>query len=248
MVAVVGFVAIIVVWEVICQVSGISDRLLPSPLQVFLSYSDMLKNDRLIPNALYSIQLNMIGYIEALAICLPLGFFIGLFPGPKAAFSKYIEAMRFLPLAAATGLFIAWFGIETGMKIQFLAASIFVYLLPVVIQRVEDVDIVLDQTAYTLGANPWQRITKVFIPAVCSKIIDDVRVLVAISWTYITIAEALNMSDGGIGALAYQCARRSRIDKVFAILVLIVIIGYGQDLLFKGLDQLLFPHKYRSSK
>lgn len=66
---------------------------------------------------------------------------------------------------------------------------------------------------------------------------------IAISWTYITIAEALNMT-GGIGALAVQCARKSRIDKVFAILFLIALIGFVQDILFQKLDKMLFPYKY----
>lgn len=123
---------------------------------------------------------------------------MGLFPVVRAATNQYIKALRFVSLAAATGLFIAWFGIGDNMKIQFLAASIIVYLLPVVIQKIDGVEKVYVQTAYTLNANKFQTIVSVFIPAVMSKIIDDVRILVAISWTYITIAEALNMTGGQV--------------------------------------------------
>jgi NitT/TauT family transport system permease protein len=113
----------------------------------------------------------------------------------------------------------------------------------VVVQRIDDVENVYVQTAQTLGATMWQKITSVFIPAVLSKIIDDIRVLVAISWTYITIAESLNMTNG-IGKLAVQAGRNSRIDKVFALLVLIIVIGFLQDKLFVFIDRKLFPHKY----
>lgn len=238
-----GFVVLLGLWQVLCSLKFIPSTLLPSPLAVIASFRELHFDDALVRNAGYSIYLNLAGYLEAIAIAIPLGFAIGLFPVMRALFTRYIEALRFVPLAAATGLFIAWFGIEDTMKIQFLAVSIIVYLLPVVIQRIDDVPEVYLQTAHTLGASLWQKIVSVFVPAVVTKIIDDIRVLVAISWTYITIAEALNMT-GGIGALAYQCARKSRIDKVFAVLLLIVLIGFVQDKLFKMLDRALFPHKY----
>ena len=61
---------------------------------------------------------------------------------------------------------------------------------------------------------------------------------------HIIIAELVNKS-GGIGALAYVSARQSRIDKVFAILFVIILIGFVQDKLFTKLDKVLFPHKYK---
>jgi NitT/TauT family transport system permease protein len=242
-IAIIGFFILIFLWESMSLFKIIPDSLLPSPFSVLVSFKSLHFEDELVRNSFYSIKLNLFGYIEAIVIALPLGIFMGLFPIVRAATDKYIVALRFVPLAAATGIFIAWFGIGDNMKIQFLAASIIVYLLPVVIQRVDDVEAVYIQTAYTLGASKFQTITSVFIPAILSKILDDIRVLVAISWTYITIAEALNMT-GGIGALAVQCARKSRIDKVFAVLFLISIIGYIQDILFKKLDKMLFPYKY----
>ena len=129
------------------------------------------------------------------------------------------------------------------MKIHFLAFGIVVYLLPVVVQRIREVPLVYHQTVKTLGASRWQTIRSVFIPDVMSKISVDIRVLVAISWTYIIVAELVNKS-GGVGALAYTAARQSRIDKVFAILVVIVIVGFLQDLLLQKLERVLFPYKF----
>lgn len=238
-----GFFLLMLIWQSMSWFHFVPQSLLPSPVAVLGSFGQLHFEDELVRNCMYSIKLNLLGYMEALAISLPLGFLMGLFPVVRAATNQYIKALRFIPLAAATGLFIAWYGIGDNMKVQFLAVSIIVYLLPVVIQRIDDVESVYVQTAYTLGAKKRQTISSVFVPAVLSKIIDDTRILVAISWTYITIAEALNMT-GGIGALAVQCARKSRVDKVFAVLFIIAIIGFFQDILFKKIDKLLFPHKY----
>ena len=246
-IAIIGFFVLISLWQAMISLKIVPESLLPSPFSVLTSFKSLHFEDELVRNSMYSIKLNMLGYLEALLISIPLGFIMGLFPVIRSATNQYIKALRFVPLAAATGLFIAWFGIQDNMKIQFLAASIIVYLLPVVIQRVEDVENVYVHTAFTMGAKKSQIISSVFVPAVLSKVLDDTRILVAISWTYITIAEALNMT-GGIGALAVQCARKSRIDKVFAVLVTIALIGFIQDILFKKLDKVLFPHKYAQAR
>ncbi len=230
----------------VTQQNWISNSLLPSPVEVVTSLGELYTQNNLLSNLLYSLYLNLAGYLLAVLIAIPIGFLIGLFPLFKALFSRNVDALRFVPLTAVTGLFIAWFGLGSSMKVAFLAFGIIVYLLPVVVQRVLEVEDVYVQTAYTLGATKWQRIKSVFIPAVLSRVSDDIRVLVAISWTYIIVTEVVNANSGGIGALAFKMARQSQIDKVFAILLVIIIVGFLQDLLYKLIDRLLFDFKYQT--
>ena len=220
--------------------------ILPRPDHVVKSYPSLLTQDQLIPNALHSIWLNTQGYFWAILWAMPLGFLLGLIPAVRQMFSGQVNALRFLPLTALSGLFLTWFGINDTMKIAFLSFGILVYLLPVVIQRIQEVDSVYLKTVYTLGATDWQTIKTVFLPAVFTKLIDDIRVLTAISWTYIIIAELLSRAKGigGVGALIYIKGRLGQNHKVFAILLVIVLIGIFQDKLFVLLDKRLFPHKY----
>jgi NitT/TauT family transport system permease protein len=238
-----GFIIILVLWCSLTFTGLVGKSILPNPLAVLYSFKELHFEDLLVRNTAYSIKLNILGYTEAIFISLLLGFIIGLFPIVKGIMSRYVDAIRFIPLTAVTGLFIAWFGIETNMKVQFLAFGIIVYLLPVVVQRISDVDNIFLQTSYTLGATKWQTFKSVYWPYVTSKIFDDIRVLTAISWTYIIVAELVNKT-GGVGALIFTAARQSRLDKVFAVLFVIVLIGILQDKLFKWLDKKLFPYKH----
>jgi NitT/TauT family transport system permease protein len=196
-----------------------------------------------VANTIHSVWLNIQGYMWAIFLAIPIGFIIGLFPFFKGLFSKQVDALRYLPLSALTGLFIIWFGLGDPMKIAFLAVGILVYLIPVVVTRLEEVDEVYVQTAFTMGASKWQLVKKVFLPSVLTKLMDDIRVLTAISWTYIIIAELLN-KETGIGALIYTKARQGQIDRVFALLVIIIVIGLLQDKLFGLIDRMMNPHKY----
>ncbi len=251
----IGTALILVAWWAITTTDVASSQfhlvppsILPSPLKILTSFVELHYNDALVRNAGVSLELNLLGLIEAVALAIPIGFLIGLIPMFRSLFERYISVVRFLPLTALTGLFIVWFGIGTNMKIQFLAFAIFLYLLPVVIQRIDDVEEVYLQTAFTCGASTWQTIRSVFIPSVLSRVYDDIIVLAALSWTYIVVAELVNSNGGGLGAMAYIASRQSRIDKVFGVLIVIIFIGFCQDKVLKGIDRFLFPHKYAAKE
>jgi ABC-type nitrate/sulfonate/bicarbonate transport system permease component len=241
-----GFVLLLSLWHILTMGDHpiMRPSLLPSPWSVLSVYPELIQDNDLMGNTMKSLSLNLAGYIEAIAIALPLGFLVGLLPLFKGLFQRQIDAFRYVPLTAVTGLFIVWFGLKTWMKVHFLAFGILIYLLPVVVQRIIEVKDVYVKTVYTLGATKFQTIKSVYFPSVISRVSDDIRVLTAISWTYIIVAESLG-NQGGIGALIWRSGNRlGRVDKVFAILLLIILIGIVQDKLLIALDKEIFPYKY----
>jgi len=244
---IIGVALFFTLWVVLTsgETPIVSSGILANPFKVLHAYGELYRDNELIKNMFYSIGLNLAGYVKAIILSIIFGFLIGLVPLFRGLFQGIVEAVRFVPLTAVTGLFIVWFGIQTGMKVNFLAFGILIYLLPVVVQRIDEVKDVYLKTVYTLGANDWQTIYTVYIPSVFSRIIDDIRILTAISWTYIIVAEMV-ASQGGIGALIFSAGRRQgRVDKTFALLILIIMIGILQDKVFKWLDKEFFPHKYQ---
>jgi len=239
-----GAAGVLIVWWLIADFLLLKPSILPSPIAVIASFKDLYLNNSLVGNAGYSIKLNLLGLLEATVLAIPLGLIIGLVPVLRNFSERYLTAIRFLPLTAVVGLFIAWFGIETNMKVQFLAFSIFLFLLPEVINKVDNVENVYVQVVSTLGANTWQTIRYVYIPVVLARSYDSIRVLAALSWTYIVVAEMVNANGGGLGALTYISSRQARIDKVFALLFTIMFIGFIQDKILIFLDKFIFPHKY----
>ncbi len=245
-----GLFLVLLVWILVTlgQNPIFPSYILPKPWKVLSSFGSLYSDNDIIRNTCLSIGLNLSGYIEAILISLPVGFVIGLFPFFQGLAQRQVDAIRYIPLTAVTGLFIVWFGTGTAMKVHFLAFGILIYLLPVVIVRVKEVSDVYLKTVYTLGADTWQTIKTVYIPSVLSRITDDIRVLTAISWTYIIVAEGIG-STGGIGALIWRAGiRQGRVDKVFAMLIVIMVIGMIQDRIFVYLDKVFFPHKYQGKR
>ncbi len=210
------------------------------------AYGEMLSDASFYRNLCLSLGFNFGGYLIALLWSIPIGFCIGLLPIFRASYESPVNAIRFIPLTAVTSIFIASFGLNASMKINFLAFGIMIYLIPIIIQRINEVKDVYLKTVYTIGASKWQTITSVYLPSVLSRLSDDLRVLTAISWTYIIVAESIG-DEGGLGAYLFRSGQRmARPDRVFAILIIFIIIGILQDRLFVYLDKKFFPHKYQT--
>ena len=128
-----------------------------------------------------------------------------------------------------------------------------IYIIPAVVNKVNELqnpkkykDNVYLQTIQTLGATNWQKFRYVYFPYVVSGVFDTLRDLLAISYTYVVVAELI-YKDGtifGIGALINTMIRQAKMPEAYALLFLIVAIGFLQDIIFKKIGKLLFPYKY----
>lgn len=223
--------------------------LLPPPHEVLGVIPGMIRDDdglrgSVLYHAWVSIWRNLQGYFWAVFFSLLIGIPVAISTLGRALFSRLIDVLRYVPL---TALIVVWFLIfsaeqKEAFKISFLAFGILVYLLPVVMQRIWETEDVYLKTAYTLGASDWQLIKSVYLPALMSKLIDDIRVLTAISWTYIIIAESY-YRDVGLGSYIYLMDRFGDKSRVFAVLLIIVLIGFLQDQLFAYMNRRLFPYR-----
>ena len=247
-VGIIGGIVLLLLWYIVAITGFISSKILPNPINVLNSIPELIANKNLFSNIWYTISLNLTGYIYALIIAIPAGFLIGIFPILRALFQKPFEAIRFLPLPVTSGIFVTMFGLGFDMKAKFLALGILIYILPVVTQRVLDLqnpinvkDNVYIQTAKTLGMSKWQLFRYVYWPYVMEKVYGDIRSLVAISYTYVTIAENIN-KEGGIGACINTLSRQSDMSSVYCLLFIIIIIGIIQDYIFKIFDPIIFKH------
>lgn len=239
-----GWLILLVAWWLVTSFGLINSHIMPTPGKTWNAFLDMKDNDSLWDNILFSVKINLLGYLKCILAALVIGFAIGLSPQVRKMFSQQVNALRFVPITALMGIFIAISGLTITTKINFLAFGIWVYLVPVVVQRIDEVNTTHLQMMKTLGASFWQTVRYVTWRSVISRLSDDIRILVGISWTYIIVAEQVGM-QGGLGSLIFLGTRQSNVGKVYAVIIIIVAIGIIQDAVFRLIDRLLFKFKYQ---
>ena len=175
----------------------------------------------------------------SILVALPLGIAMGAFDFINRIFEPIVAPMRYLPITAFIPLLILWFGIDESQKVAFLFLGTVVFLLPAVVDAIRLVPEELVQTAFTLGATKSQVIRTVLIPAALPAIFDGFRVMNAIAWTYIILAELVNPQNG-IGYILRLAEQHLKPEWSFAGIVVVGVIGIVTDLLIGGLNRLLF--------
>jgi len=119
--------------------------------------------------------------------------------------------------------------------------GIVVYLLPLVVEAVEKVDDVYLQTATTLGATKWQMVSEVLVPAACppsGSAPGDQRDRLDLR----DPGEVIN-ARYGLGALITVAGKRSHVDQIFALVLVILVIGVVSDLVIRFVNRRLFAWK-----
>jgi NitT/TauT family transport system permease protein len=240
--AVAAPVLVLLTWCVLSYGEIISDTFLPSPTEVIRGLLQLFFEKDLGQAILTSTKRITIAFALASAAALPLGILMGAFEPVNRFFEPVLAPLRFMPISAFIPLLIVWFGIEESQKIAFLFLGVFVYLLPVVVTAIRAVPQEYVDTAYTLGASKAQVIFTVLIPSALPEIFESFRVMNAIAWTYVILAEAVNpgTSLGYLIQLAYSHAKP---EWSFAGLVVIGGVGLLTDALLRGLNALFFRWK-----
>jgi ABC-type nitrate/sulfonate/bicarbonate transport system permease component len=243
--SIIGLIGIILLWWLAVVTHVFNPKIVSSPFAIIGCLPELVQRDHMFHNLFLTVFMNAMSWIEGAAIALPIGFAIGLFPVCYALFGGFIQATRYIPLTATIVLFMAAFGIYMFMKVQFLTFAILVYLITAVIFRVHETPQVYIDAVKTLGANKWQIIKTVFVPHVLSRVFSDFINIVAISWTYAIYVELINKQEGGIGALIYNLYfRQNETEKLYALILIMVAVGFCFDQLLRMLDRKAFPFKY----
>lgn len=212
---------------------------LPSPDEVLRGLFYLVFEKDLLPAVGVSALRIVKAFGLSLAVALPLGIAMGSFEIINRVFDPIIAPLRYLPITAFIPLLILWFGIDETQKVAFLFLGTVVYLLPAVVDAVRLVPEEMVQTAFTLGATKAQVIRTVLIPAAMPQIFDGFRVMNAIAWTYIILAEIVN-AQSGIGYILQLAGQHNKPAWSFAGILVVGVIGILSDTVIRLINRLLF--------
>jgi NitT/TauT family transport system permease protein len=239
---VLGLVApalVLVVWCVLTYGNIAPADFLPSPTDVVKGTIQLFVQHDLLTAILVSTRRIALAFLLASALALPLGVLMGAFDPVNRFFEPIVAPLRYMPISAFIPLLILWFGIYEKQKIAFLFLGVFVYLLPVVVTAIRAVPEELVQTALTLGASRFQAIWTVLLPSALPEIFDSFRVMNAISWTYVILAEAVN-PEHGLGYMVELARTHQKASWSFAGLLVIGGIGLLTDFVIRTISAVLF--------
>jgi NitT/TauT family transport system permease protein len=223
----------------------ISPTILPSPSEVARSLPLLWFDRALTRNLAVSFARVVEGFALALVVSFPLGVLMGSFTKVKAAFLPLTIFAAYLPIPTLVPLTLSLFGTGEMQKVVFLALAFSIYLVPLFVAAVDAVDDTYLKTAYTLGATKGQAVRRVLLPISWPDIWQAMRLGFGVGWSYILLAEMVDVGRG-LGGIIITSQRRGPREHIYLVLAFIVVVAFLTDKAWAAAGRLLFP--YRGAK
>jgi len=224
----------LVAWVAVASTGAVPEQFLPSPAAVWEAGVEMARSGQLLTDTWASVQRILIGFGLAVVVSVPLGLVMGSFQAGQALFEPIVGLLRYLPASAFIPLLTIWLGIGEPSKWMLLFIGTLFFNTLMTADAVRQVPRPLIDVSYTLGARRGEVLRKVVVPHALPGMLDAVRVNAAAAWNFVVVAELINSEEG----LGYRIARSQRFlasDRIFAVLIVIAVLGLAFDILLRVL-------------
>lgn len=230
------WIAIILIWSLITHFKLVSSTLVPSPLQVLLTFKKIVFNGyNGIP---FWVHFGMTLYRLFIAIFIAVitGIPIAILSGISRTFYQVVDSLvqfyKPIPPLAYYTILILWFGIGESSKILLLYLAAFA---PIYLSTLEGVHSVNEEyifSSQSLGASKMYILFHVIFPAALPQIFTGIRTSIGVSFSTLVSAEMV-ASVSGLGWMIIDSSKYLKSDVMFVGIILLGIIGYLIDLALK---------------
>jgi NitT/TauT family transport system permease protein len=235
------FILILLLWEMLAK--QMSELVLPAPSVVVTTLLEGITSGYYTPHLLRTSLEIVIG----LSLGSLLGILTGIWMGEVEFIRKllfpYVIASQAVPKLALAPLFILWFGFGMTSKIVITALICFFPLMENTVTAIQYTNPQKVELFRVLGANRWQTLFKLKIPAGLPSIMAGFRVAVVLAVVGAVVGEFIGGSEG-LGALIIASQGMMDTPLMFSVLILITILGTFLYQLVYFIERRLF--KYRN--
>lgn len=235
----VALVLVLIAWEAFVRLADIPILYLPGPSAIIVALYDLFVHGGLWRDLLITLGRIFGGFAIACVTGIALGIWMGTSRNVEAIGDIFVAALYPLPKVTLIPLFIIWLGEgETfQMTLSWLGA-----IFPIVVNTllgVKECDKGLMLAARDLGASENQIRWRVILPSAIPHIFAGLRLGLGVSIILVVAAEMVT-GRTGLGARLYLAGQVLETGQVFAILLLLAILGIavskGQDAIDQALS------------
>jgi NitT/TauT family transport system permease protein len=232
------FVAMIALWWGAVEAFSIPAYLLPGPGPVFerlISDAGMLWTH----SQVTLIEI-LLGFGLTIVTAIPLGLLIALSALAKQIVYPPIMLMQLVPKIAVAPLFLVWLGFGLESKVLL---TILMTFFPLLLASISGFMILDDRLLYltkSMGASSFDTFRYLRFPAALPVIFSGIKTSATIAATAAIVAEFVG-ANKGLGYVLLRGTSTMDIELVFAVLVVLTLVGIAINYLVEFCEWLMTP-------
>jgi len=221
---VIGFVGVLILWEVSVRLGFLKSSLISSPTGVITAALTDFGNGTIQPHIGTSFLEWLVGFAAALVIAIPLGFALGSFRRLEFLFDPLLAALYATPTVALVPLIILLFGVGIQSKFAVVFLEAWVTLTVSTINGVQAADKRWLDIAQSFRASKRLTFRSVTVPSSIPFIITGIRIAAGRALVGVVVAEFI-ASNIGLGF--YISVNGSFLNASRVMLGILLIGGFG---------------------
>ncbi|VYT84117.1 ABC transporter permease subunit [Clostridium tertium] len=229
---------LLILWQVVVMAGGIEKYIMPAPTDVINVLITEFKT--MIPHILATLYEGMVGFLIAIVLSIVLAIIMDRFSLVKKALYPVLVISQTIPTVALAPLFIIWFGFGALPKIIVVVIVCFFPIVISIVDGLEGVDKDLINHFKLMGASKLKVFLHLKLPYGMINFFSGMRIAATYSIMGAVIGEWLG-GDKGLGVYMTRARSAYALDKMFAAIVIIVVISMAIFLLVSIMEKIFTP-------
>ncbi|MEK4495468.1 ABC transporter permease [Ureibacillus sp. FSL W8-0352] len=226
--AIIGFVILITIWQLIIVVGNYEAALFPPPLLVWKGIVSLILDGTLFVHLQVSLLRFITGYLSAVIVAIGLGLILGRIPLLWGVIDPIVQVLRPVSPIAWSPFIVLWFGIGNIPAIVIIFIAAFFPVLLSTVGAVRKVDQTYLKVAQNFEIKRFELLRKIIFPAIFPYIANGLHIAVGTAWIFLVSGEMIG-ARSGLGYLIVDARNSMRLDLVMAGIVFIGVAGLFLD-------------------
>jgi NitT/TauT family transport system permease protein len=225
-------IGLLVIWELLARWYDLAG--LPPASAALPQIPQILTDRESLIDIADSLRRMVTGFALALIVAVPVGLWMGRSRHVAAFFNPLLMVIYPVPKAALMPIIMLWLGVGDASKtlVIFLGVS-----LPVIYHSYQGSRAVEEKvlwSAAAMGMGAPERLFRIVLPAALPEILVGCRTGLVLALITMVTSEMIARQTG-VGNILFNALDMAQYDTVYAMIVVIGILGFLLDFLFERL-------------
>ncbi len=235
--------ALLAGWELAVRARGVAPLVLPAPSAVLAELVGQVAGGLLWGHLWVTLAEVLLGFTAGGVLGIGLGVLVSQSAGVAGVLRPYIVASQAMPKLALAPVLVLWFGFDLTPKVVIAALISFFPLFENTVAGLRAVDPDQVELFRSLRAGRRQTFLKLRLPWAVPYLVAGVRVALILSLVGAVVGEFVG-ANKGLGALIVAAQGTMNTPLMFAIFVVLTLLGIGLSLVADWVERLALRWRF----
>jgi NitT/TauT family transport system permease protein len=231
----------VIVWELIIVATNAQAYILPTPLSVWQTLLDLLRESPAASGGLWqqlgaTLEGTLLGFVVGCAAGVAFGILAGEFRIVRQVIYPYLVAIQSLPKVALVPVLATWFGFGLNAKVALVVLLVFFPVLVNTFQGVATADPEKIDLVRSLHGNRWQQLWRVRFFSAMPYMFTGFELGIVYAFLGAVLAE-MTGSQNGTGVMMEQFQTNADTEATFAMLIVLAVVGLALNTIVRMIHQ-----------